>query len=55
MLELSGRHSLPRAFQLLAVPRTLERKLAAKIQTPVYHSVKSDTGGEGGIRTLEGG
>ena len=34
MLELSGRHSLPRTFQLLAVPRTLERKPAAKFQPP---------------------
>ena len=55
MLELSGRHSLPRAFQLLAVPRALERKLVAKIQTSVYYSGNSNTGGEGGIRTLEGG
>ena len=55
MLEHSGRHSLPRAFQLLAVPHTLEQELAAKIETPVYHLGKSDIGGEGGIRTLEGG
>ena len=34
MLELSGRHSLPRTLQLPAVPRTLERKPVAKFQPP---------------------
>ena len=54
MLELSGRQSLPRAFQLLAILHALERKLVAKIQTLFDRWDKYNTGGEGGIRTLEG-